>query len=161
VVWILTATLLVGWLPISPGNGFLVPAQVIPIAQLENAAEWQVDATPTPQLDAARSDENDLTCSDFAGQAEAQAALDADPTDPYGLDLDLDGVACEIPFLTPVDENRAAASPAPSQDRDVDCADFAFQEDAQVVYDRIPGDPFNLDPSGDSYACASLPSRDE
>jgi len=132
---------------------------VIHIAQLDNPVESQVDATPASQPDAARSDENDLTCSDFAGQAEAQAAFDADPTDPHGLDLDLDGVACEIPFVTPVDENRAAASPTPSQGLDVDCADFAFQEDAQVVYDRIPGDPYNLDPSGDGYACASLPSR--
>jgi len=39
--------------------------------------------------------------------------------------------------------------------------DFAFQEDAQIVYDRIPGDPYNLDPSGDGFACASLPSRNE
>jgi hypothetical protein len=161
VVWILAATLLVGWLPNSPGSVLAVPVSVITIAQLESATELQVDATPTAQLDAARSDENDLTCNDFAGQAEAQGAFDADPSDPHGLDLDQDGVACEIPFLTPVAENRAAASPTPAEGRDVDCADFAFQDDAQVVYDRNPGDPYNLDPSGDGYACSSLPARDE
>ena len=28
-------------------------------------------------------------------------------------------------------------------------------------YDRTPGDPYNLDPSGDGFACSSLPSRGE
>jgi hypothetical protein len=55
---------------------------------------------------------------------------------------------------------RSAASPAPFEGRAVTCEVFAFQEDAQDVYDRIPGDPYNLDPSGDGYACSSLPSRD-
>ena len=160
MLWIVTATLLFASPPIPLGDVLAVPAPAIPIAQLESAAEWQVDATPPSQPDAAHSDENDLTCGDFAGQAEAQAAFDADPTDPHGLDLDLDGVACEIPFVTAVDET-GVASPTPATELDVDCADFAFQDEAQVVYDRIPGDPYNLDPSGDGYACASLPSRDE
>ncbi len=34
-------------------------------------------------------------CSDFGSQAEAQAVLSADPSDPNGLDGDNDGVACE------------------------------------------------------------------
>lgn len=37
----------------------------------------------------------DLNCSDFATQAEAQAVLTADPTDPNNLDSDDDGIACE------------------------------------------------------------------
>jgi hypothetical protein len=37
----------------------------------------------------------DLNCSDFTTQAEAQAALNQDPSDPNGLDTDNDGVACE------------------------------------------------------------------
>jgi hypothetical protein len=37
----------------------------------------------------------DLDCSDFATQAEAQAAYNQDPSDPNGLDRDNDGVACE------------------------------------------------------------------
>src|SRR5215210_7370422 len=73
VVWIVTATLLVvGWLPSSPGEVLTVPGPVIHIAQLDNPVESQVDATPASQPDAARSDENDLTCGDFASQAEAQ-----------------------------------------------------------------------------------------
>lgn len=34
-------------------------------------------------------------CADFASRADAQAALEADPTDPGMLDADHDGVACE------------------------------------------------------------------
>ena len=39
--------------------------------------------------------QGDLDCSDFATQAEAQAVLDADPSDPHGLDGEGDGVPCE------------------------------------------------------------------
>lgn len=38
---------------------------------------------------------DDLNCADFATQPEAQAVLDADPSDPHGLDADGDGIACE------------------------------------------------------------------
>jgi Excalibur calcium-binding domain len=34
-------------------------------------------------------------CPDFASQADAQAVLRADPTDPNRLDADKDGIACE------------------------------------------------------------------
>lgn len=37
----------------------------------------------------------DLNCSDFTTQAEAQAVYNQDPSDPNGLDRDNDGVACE------------------------------------------------------------------
>jgi hypothetical protein len=118
----------------------------------------------------------DLTCTDFASQTEAQQVLETDPSDPSGLDVDLDGIACEMPWAVPSDSSDAAredrsarrsaraaarepATPAPAAEEDLDCIDFAFQEDAQAVYDRIPGDPYNLDPSGDGIACSSLPSR--
>ena len=39
--------------------------------------------------------EGDLDCSDFETQAEAQAVLDADPSDPHGLDGEGDGIPCE------------------------------------------------------------------
>lgn len=46
---------------------------------------------PEPQPPA-----GDYNCSDFDTQAEAQAVFDAaGPGDPYGLDADNDGVACE------------------------------------------------------------------
>ncbi|MDD7938212.1 excalibur calcium-binding domain-containing protein [Actinomycetospora lutea] len=37
----------------------------------------------------------DRDCADFSSQAEAQAVLDDDPSDPERLDADDDGVACE------------------------------------------------------------------
>ncbi len=39
--------------------------------------------------------QDDLNCADFRTQAEAQAELQRDPTDPNNLDADFDGVACE------------------------------------------------------------------
>lgn len=36
-----------------------------------------------------------FNCADFASQADAQAVLRADPTDPNRLDADRDGIACE------------------------------------------------------------------
>lgn len=38
---------------------------------------------------------DDLNCSDFDTQPEAQAHLEDDPSDPDGLDRDGDGIACE------------------------------------------------------------------
>lgn len=39
--------------------------------------------------------ESDCNCSDFATQAQAQAVLKANPSDPHGLDQDKDGIPCE------------------------------------------------------------------
>src|SRR5690349_529314 len=48
--------------------------------------------------------------------------------------------------------------PAAAQ-QDLDCADFAFQEDAQAVLIADPSDPHGLDPDHDGIACEALPSR--
>ncbi len=44
---------------------------------------------------AATAQSGDLDCADFDSQAEAQAELRSDPSDPNGLDAEDDGVACE------------------------------------------------------------------
>lgn len=56
------------------------------------------------------AEQEDLDCSDFASQAEAQAALREDPSDPYGLDgpagpvgTGEPGVACEGALPGPAD----------------------------------------------------------
>jgi hypothetical protein len=41
---------------------------------------------------------DDRDCADFASQADAQTALDADLSDPDHLDADVDGIACEDHF---------------------------------------------------------------
>jgi hypothetical protein len=39
---------------------------------------------------------------------------------------------------------------------DLDCADFANQEEAQTVLERDPGDPNRLDADNDGIACEEL-----
>ncbi|MET9907724.1 excalibur calcium-binding domain-containing protein [Streptomyces sp. NPDC006476] len=39
--------------------------------------------------------QNNLNCSDFATQEDAQAEFNRDPSDPNRLDADNDGIACE------------------------------------------------------------------
>ncbi|MBI2861645.1 MAG: excalibur calcium-binding domain-containing protein [Chloroflexi bacterium] len=56
-------------------------------------------ATPTPDasFDPRRyiGQGDKYNCSDFKSQADAQAVLRADPSDPNRLDSNRDGVACE------------------------------------------------------------------
>ncbi|MFN8678199.1 MAG: hypothetical protein U0Z70_17590 [Thermomicrobiales bacterium] len=162
--WIPVALLLVAsWAAVPTATGNVTSASVASVASVAHGGGLQLGGTPIPGVDTAVADGEDATCSDFLDQAMAQTALDADPSDPNGLDLDLDGIACETPFMTPAAPAAAPTptpdSPAPRETPDVDCADFAFQEDAQVVLDHVAGDPYNLDPSGDGLACSSLPSR--
>ena len=53
--------------------------------------------------------------------------------------------------------------PAFAQQRDLDCADFASQADAQAELQRDRSDPHGLDPDGDGVACESgpVPSRNQ
>ena len=53
-----------------------------------------------------------VDCAGFATQADAQAALDADPSDPYNLDADDDGLACEVYFGTEAAAESAAGAEA-------------------------------------------------
>ncbi|NSL42667.1 excalibur calcium-binding protein [Streptomyces sp. 8P21H-1] len=46
--------------------------------------------------------------------------------------------------------------------QDLDCRDFAFQEDAQAFFNQDPGDPHRLDEDqgpDDGIACEALPRR--
>ncbi len=128
---------------------------------------------PEPEPDSEQSSADRFNCEDLT-QARAQRLLDRDPSDPNGLDADSDGEACEEFF----GETTEEPSPAPQANRpakesepvetavpsvvvvaDRDCIEFAFQEEAQAVLNQNPQDPYNLDPSGDGFACTSLPSR--
>ncbi len=44
---------------------------------------------------ASPSTSGDLNCDDFSSQDAAQTFLESNPSDPYGLDSDGDGIACE------------------------------------------------------------------
>ncbi len=79
------------------------------------AASLAVAALATlPLAGVASAQPGDRDCPDFATQAEAQAALDASPTDRERLDRDNDGYACETQFGEP------GASPAAPTDREDD-----------------------------------------
>lgn len=56
---------------------------------------WESVAEPQSAIRAAQAQTGDRDCPDFSSQAEAQAAFDADPSDPERLDADDDGQACE------------------------------------------------------------------
>lgn len=122
----------------------------------------------------------DLDCSNFATQEEAQAVLDSDPSDPHRLDADGDGIACEslphgtVPEPEPPAPTEPSApalpvpaeptppapvespAPAPATQLDHDCADFASQSEAQAALDADPADPERLDADGDGVACEAL-----
>ncbi|MDH6537643.1 hypothetical protein M2167_000145 [Streptomyces sp. SPB4] len=118
-------------------------------------------------------------CTGFARQADAQAVLRADPSDPNHLD-DGGGVACrglpEPRDTTPVPraaqcgprDTRSALCPQPDRAFDAryllrygndayDCPDFASQADAQAVLRFAPADPNRLDGDGKGIACPDLP----
>lgn len=124
------------------------------------------------QNDNGAGDQQAVSCETMS-QEDAQAMLDDDPTDPNGLDPDGDGIACESGELAaPGDggndrqnrrnRNRAAnatTAQVTAPPADLDCINFTYQEEAQLVLDDDPVDPYNLDPNGDGFACTSLPTR--
>jgi hypothetical protein len=143
------------------------------------ARQQNGEGTPTAEETAA------VTCDDFETADDAQAAFDADPEALADLDPDGNGIACEelldSESTAEPDQNAQTREERRSNRRnqheepaqtevvideprtvriteDLDCVDFEFQEDAQVVLDQDRSDPFNLDPSGDGVACSSLPS---
>ncbi|MGT2531645.1 hypothetical protein ACU4GG_34770 [Streptomyces nojiriensis] len=125
---------------------------------------------------------NAFKCVNFATQADAQAVLRADPSDPNRLD-DGGGVACrglpEPRDIEPVaqiaqqfkcapEDVRSALCPQPDRAFDAryfvrygndayDCADFASQADAQAVLRFAPVDPNRLDSGKKGIACPDLP----
>ncbi|MCI3278281.1 excalibur calcium-binding domain-containing protein [Streptomyces cylindrosporus] len=42
---------------------------------------------------------------------------------------------------------------------DLDCNNFTYQEDAQAVFNSLPGDPYRLDEDNDGIACEWLRHR--
>ena len=128
-------------------------------------------------------------CLEFATQADAQAVLKADPSDPNHLDPEHTGVACReiarggATDLAPIASiaakakctrasTRTARCPQRSRSFDpqkylsspadvYDCDVFASQADAQAVLRFSPTDPNDLDSDGNGIACPQLrPPKD-
>jgi hypothetical protein len=139
---------------------------------LDTSASASSSASPESSAsDDSSPPSEDLDCADFASQAEAQAVLGEDASDPNGLDADGDGVACESlssgdevspppksppptstppPSTPPPDSHSEVPPPA---DGEYDCSDFDTQAQAQQVYDDDPSDPYGLDGDDDGVAC--------
>jgi micrococcal nuclease len=88
----------------------------------------------------------DLDCSDFNSQEEAQDELDADPDDPNTLDLDSDGIACE----------SLPSSPEPAEEETEEVAVAEETEEEEVEYDEtvtvtrvVDGDTVDISPEID------------
>lgn len=64
-------------------------ATVTPTSTVGTPASASGVNVPPPPAD------GDYDCSDFDSHEQAQAVLDQDPSDPYRLDADDDGIACE------------------------------------------------------------------
>ena len=75
-----------------PGN--LVGGEA-PEEPVEPPAEVTQPETPTQYEQPGTPTQRNRFCVDFASQAEAQAAFDANPAGLNGLDADGDGIACE------------------------------------------------------------------
>jgi hypothetical protein len=95
-------------------------------------------------------------CASFGSQESAQAELERDPSDPNNLDADNDGQACEDYTYGTSRESPQGGDPS----GDLDCADFATQEEAQAELEKDPSDPNRLDADDDGKACEELPSAD-
>ena len=109
----------------------------------------------------------DRNCSDFETWSEAQTFFESEGgpvSDPYRLDSDGDGIACQSlpgapvrgpdPTQTPLPVNLPKPLP------DHNCSDFGTWSEAQAFYEAQGGpglDPHGLDRDRDGIACQSLP----
>lgn len=106
----------------------------------------------------------DLDCSDFSTHEQAQAVLDADKSDPNGLDADGDGKACEDSVgggssasasATASAQPSASPSAAPSAGGSPSSpdpyGDWTCDEIGGGPYKVPPGSPHDAD--GDGLAC--------
>lgn len=97
--------------------------------------------------------QGDLDCDDFDSQAEAQQTLREDPSDPNGLDAENDGVACEVTDYPNPERDEVPVEGSVSPGGDLDCEDFATQQEAQAVFNQDTSDPNGLDADNDGLAC--------
>jgi hypothetical protein len=117
-----------------------------------------------------------FNCADFDFQEDAQSFFNNDPGDTNGLDGPIGpgftgqpGVACEeLPSRGTATDGGMTQQPTtptqyvqpttPTTQGDLDCADFATQEEAQAVYNADTSDPNGLDADDDGIACETLAS---
>lgn len=100
---------------------------------------------------------DDLNCSDFSTQEEAQAVLEADSSDPNNLDGEGDGEACEsLPsgyssYSSPSSEDDSSSGSSSSTDY-ANCSE-ARAAGVAPLYAGDPGYRSELDRDSDGVAC--------
>jgi hypothetical protein len=104
--------------------------------------------------DTSLAQDDKYDCASFGSQESAQAELDRDPSDPSNLDADDDGEACES-----YDYGNGGGGGC-GGDGELDCADFATQDEAQAEYGQDTSDPFRLDADNDGIPCEELSGDD-
>lgn len=101
--------------------------------------------------------DNSLGSITFRCDAAGTSALTVD------VNLLVDATIGDPQFITHSVTNGSVTcggvSPTPSSDDVFDCADFVYQDTAQVIFEADPSDPHNLDPDTDGIACEDLPPR--
>ena len=99
--------------------------------------------TAADTSDESSTSTRDRDCADFDSQAEAQAVLDDDPSDPERLDADDDGIACEsFGYADEVETVPAAVTE---------------HESAPTTQDSTPAYPVGGVEAGDGSAPAGVP----
>ena len=85
------------WLAVGAVAAIVLPAAVATATEDTTTTTTSTTTTTTeaPTTTTAPVEGDTLNCSDFQFQEDAQAVLDADPSDPNNLDGDNDGIACE------------------------------------------------------------------
>jgi hypothetical protein len=145
-----------------------IPASSASASASSSATASPEETSAPPEASPESNASEDLDCSDFDSRVEAQATYNQDPSDPYGLDADGDGVACEwdsdgVSTPSPSGEpyprtsDHSSTRPDPSKNsgssRDLDCDDFSSQAEAQATLEDDPSDPYGLDADNDGKAC--------
>lgn len=114
----------------------------------------------TPLAARAAQSGYDYDCTDFDSQEDAQAFyvdLGGPLYDPFNLDDDDDGIACED-WARDYQRTADGVEDVNGDDgKDMDCADFGSQTSAQRYFERDGGSERknvdHLDPNHDGIAC--------
>lgn len=132
----------------------------VPSLALVAASGMLVWSALTTGITHAAQTEYDYDCTDFDSQEDAQAfyeELGGPLYDPFNLDDDGDGTACEEwerDFQRTADGEDGANG---KDGKDMDCADFGSQSSAQRYFERDGGSQRrnvdHLDPNHNGIAC--------
>lgn len=133
-----------------PGDAFTgesgVACEGLPSGGGDNGGTTPPDEEPTPTVpEQPQQPQGDLDCIDFATQQAAQANLNANPSDPNGLDADNDGVACE-------ESTNGATTGTGYEDGSGLTNGGDMAEDNTTGGQATTGDQYTDDTAGDSVA---------